>query len=362
MKKVGPGRTICVVILLFTFSSIGVVLLSAGYVRADSVSVAVSISDFIPIVSDIGQDHVQITGIMPAGSDPHGFAMTQAKMEEISGADIIVLASSNLLSFEENIKTNYPDKVYLDFPDYELEGATLDDFPGYPDNEHGYWLKANNSISIAGAFEKGLATFDPQNQEEYENNLDSFISRVETAMSVMERLSEDHGLKDKGVVATVPGVNYIIQNMGMNVEFVLLTEGSGFASGQALLEIEASLTKGESIAIVCPESMRNAKAGEVSEQISEDTGAPVIYVRFLSSENEESYIYQLYYNAAQFTSMGEREASGDSLSSLYLIAIVLVAVVALAEAYVIFRLRSRSWEMEAIVKERTSRKKETEEK
>lgn len=356
MKKLNSGRAICTILLLASFSSVGGILFSVDFAHASDISVAVSIPDFVPIISNVGKEHVRIIEIMPPGSDPHGFTLTQAKMEEISNSDVIVLANSKLLSYEASIKTNYPSKAFLDFPDYEREGAVLGSFPGYSECAHGYWLEANNSISIARAFEKEIAILDPQSQAEYANNLMSFVSRVETAKSDMQELSEIHQLKGKSVVAVIPGVNYIIENMEMNVGFVLLAEGGGFASGSALLKIEQSLRNGENLAIVCPEIMKDAKPGEVSRQISEDTGAPVVYVRFLSPENEESYVSQLYYNAAQFVSIKMENRINHGQSSLYLIAIVLIAAVAIAEAYFIFRLRSRHWEAKEIERETSSGK------
>ncbi|MFQ6059831.1 MAG: metal ABC transporter substrate-binding protein [Thermoplasmata archaeon] len=343
------ARTVFLVLLPPIFFCSCAFSLTTVHAQADELSVAVSLPDFIPIVSDIGQEHVRITGIMPPGTDPHGFTLTPAKIEEISSADIIVLANSNLLNYERNIRENYPDKVYLDFLDYEKDGASLDDFPDYPRNSHGYWLKADNGIAIAKAFERKLAVRDSQHIEEYERNLNAFISRVEVAKSDLDTLSQIHELRNKKVIAAVPGVNYIIQNTKMRVGRVLLSEGSGFASGQALLEIEQSLINGENLAIVCPESMREAKVGEISRQISQDTGAPVVYVRFLSSQNEESYISQLYYNAAQFLSIGARSEIRSDQSLLFVIAIALISILALAEAYVIFRLRSRSWEMREMI-------------
>ncbi|HID74097.1 MAG TPA: hypothetical protein EYP43_03505, partial [Thermoplasmata archaeon] len=304
------------------------------------VRVVVSLPDMEPVVRDVGGRHVEVSSILPPGSDPHGFTVTQEVMADIADADILVLANSDLLGFEGDVVENFPDIERLDFPDYEAEGATLDPFPGYDRNEHGYWLKIDNARAIARGFAAAISRIDPDNADEYAHNLDAFSGRLDRASDDLDLLSDHHGLRGKKVVAAVPGVAYIVQNMRMDVGAILLAEGSGFVGGSAVLDVQKGLSSGEYIAIVCPESMREARAGEVSEQLSRDTGAPVIYVRFLSVEDSDDFLSQVYYNAGQLALASRAGGSSGAVDmSLAYAALGAMGALVFAEAFVIVRCR-----------------------
>lgn len=126
----------------------------------------------------------------------------------------------------------------------------------------------------------------------------------------------------------MPGVCYIIQNMGMNVGDVLLGEELGFASGKGLAEIEKKL-KSEYCCIVLPEFMKDSKAGEIATQLSKDTGKPIIYVKFVMATKNDSYTALHYKNLikfAEFGNFGKIESNNQSYEILILALILLVII------------------------------------
>ncbi|RLF71457.1 MAG: hypothetical protein DRN35_02335, partial [Thermoplasmata archaeon] len=119
----------------------------------------------------------------------------------------------------------------------------------------------------------------------------------------------------------------------------LLKEGSGFLSGAELAQIEKGLKDGRYLGVVCPESMREAKAGELSRQISKDTGAPTVYVKFIVSEESSDPISLQYYNLASLKGLLSSSSSEGFSWSFLLTVIISLAVLAAGEAYVIYRMR-----------------------
>lgn len=294
-------------------------------IPVSAIDVVCSLPDFMPIVKAIGKDEVNVTSIMPPGTDPHSFTVTKSTMDNIKNSDLILLANSKLLHFEEKIKENYKYKC-LDFGDYEKYGASLDSFPKYNKNPHGYWLKLENGIAIAKAVKDALSSISPQNKDFFGRNLELFIREVENSKNVTREIVEEEGLENKSCVAIVPGVCYIIQNMGVDVGDVLLGEELGFASGKEIAKVEEKLKSSEYCCIVLPEFMKNSKAGEIARQMSEDTGKPVVYVKFIMASKDDSYTALHYKNLIRFADFGGVEEDNQLCYDVLIFSLVLLIV------------------------------------
>ncbi|NSW55988.1 MAG: zinc ABC transporter substrate-binding protein [Armatimonadetes bacterium] len=265
---------------------------------AAPLKVAVSLSDILPIVEAVGGSLVQAKEIMPAGADPHSFTITAQIQSDLASADLIVYARTAFLEFENTIKQALPSKPSVDWPDYEPFGARFKDFVGNPGNPHGFWLDHENAIAMAKGIAKRLkeAGLDPA---AIDANLDRFVLEVEAMHKTSQELVHRAGLEGKSVVATLACVAYIVENTGLKVGRILLQEGGGTLSGQELKETVDGLRSGKFSGIVCPLSMKEAKPGEVARQLASESGARVIYVKFLSGgEKTDTYLAQGYFNAA----------------------------------------------------------------
>ena len=103
-------------------------------------------------------------------------------------------------------------------------------------------------------------------------------------------------------MGVVPGVAYTLDNLGLGVGAFLLAEGAGFVGGEQLATIAERLKNGSYAGLVCPLSMKDAKPGEAARQVAGDTGASVIYTRFLDADPDaDTFLSQASYNAAVLT-------------------------------------------------------------
>jgi zinc/manganese transport system substrate-binding protein len=322
-------------------------LLAAGLPRPacadEPLRVAVTLSDIVPIVEAVGGDAITCRAIIPAGSDPHGVAITADDLQDLRRAALIVCANTDLLHFEEHIREALPGTPSLDWPDYVRHGAKLRDFPGFPSNVHGFWLGLENARAIARAIAAKLSEVGVP-PEGVAGNLRAFERELDAAEHTGTELAAARGTEGRAFVAAIPGVAYTVSNLGDEVGSVLLSEGSSAVGGRELRDLIEELRTGEYAGVVCPLSMREAKAGEVSRQLAADAGAPVYYVRFLHpSSGPSSYLAQFYYNAAVLTGGGTRAAGvakgGPSWPSLWG-ALVVAAVLAFLVGNRLCRLRA----------------------
>lgn len=311
----------------------------------NNLNIVTSISVIGEIVKDIGGSRVNVYSILPEGVDPHNYALTVEDIQKALKADLLVFASVKNFSLEENILENAPDKPYLDLVDYARYNATLLDIPGFRRNFHGYWMKPENALAIAKAIHDKLVELDPSGKNVYDYNLQVFEEKIANLTDFLDSISEENGLKGLSVAIAVPGAAYVVDAFKMKIASVLLKGPGRFINATELAELETAIKAGEISMIICPEIMRNARAGEISEQVSRDTGIPVVYVRVFGIKNM-SYFELMMYNAGvmkgTMNSINKygRGLTGDILLWLYF-AVIISVFIAIIEAFVIYKARRK---------------------
>ncbi len=298
---------------------------------ANAMNIVVSIPDFESILKEIAPDE-NITVILPKGTDPHSFSITKEVIDEIKGADLIILANSNLFSFEKNIKENWKEKEYLDIEDYNI---SLLDFDDFKKNPHGYWLYINNTIAIAFAIAKKLSQIEPEKEEYYIKNYEMLEKRLKEFEKLVIEISKDRGIYGKKVVAAVPGVCYIVKNVGMDADKILFSEGTSLLNIKEMEAIKEKLKSGEYIGIVAPEFLKYSKVGEVIQQIAEDTNSSLIFVKFAEGGD---LINIFYYNLYQFS---VEEKNRNEEGSLVYVLLLLLVILVIVEGCIIYKLYRR---------------------
>lgn len=265
--------------------------------------VLASTPDVAAIVRSVSGDLAQLQVIMPAGADAHTFTISSQQVRALQQASLVVFANSHDLGFEETVKAAVPGKPVLDWPDYAAEGASVHDYPNYPQNPHGPWLRLDNAVAMAKAIAPKLKQIG-LSAAAVDANLADFEREVAAQQVMWRRLALEHGLAGRPLLAVIPGVCDLIANMDVPVGGVLMMEGSGTVSGQELQDAVSKLKTGQYAALVCPISMKEAKQGEAARQIAADSGAPIAYVRFLDTDlSKDTYLSVSAYNAATLSAL-----------------------------------------------------------
>ena len=290
---------------------------------------------FSTIVEEIGGEFVNSQYIVPPGTDIHSYSLTYEDVKRIENADLVVLASSEFFSLDENIKEKVEGKPVLDFPDYNATIYSLGDIKR---NIHGYWLYPQNAMGIAKAVCHELSRMDPEHSEYYHRNLERFEERVNDTMGIVNSLSQDAGILGKKALIAVPGVYYVVRAAGMEIEGSILKGPNQFIGNEEMREIEERIRSGEVGLIVNAAGLENSRAGEIAKQISKDTGVKIAYVDIFSADN---YTTLLLKDAAVLSSAGSVEvySSGECNLYPYVISIAIALAVSGVLALMAYRYR-----------------------
>lgn len=310
-------------------------LLSVIPIPQGKINIVVSIGSLKSIVEEICGEYASMDVIIPEGSDPHSYSLTSEDYDKIEKADLIILANSENLGIEREIREAFPDKNYLDFEDYASYGAEFHSLPGFGEkNFHGYWLYPSNALAIGRAVAEKMKFVDPEHKDYYEEAYKSFRERV---LSAWEYINES--LEQSSCIVAVPGVAYMAETMRMNVKGTLLKEPNSFVQGSELKKYADMMKRGEIRYVVCPEELKDTNIDKFSKEFASENDGEVIYLKIFSGKMP--YDSLLYYNSAAVL-RPLKESDGESL--LWILATAILAVVAVLEFLIIIRWKRRLME------------------
>lgn len=307
------------------------------------IHVVATLEVYSSIAEFIGDGLIETDYILPEGTDPHDYSLTPGDVDKISSADLLVLANSEFFSLESKMLEHYSG-AYLDFSDYSKYNLTIISIPGIGVNYHGYWIYPSNALAIAKAIHDELVLLDPDNREIYDANLKKFEDMIYRLESFLYRTSLENNLNGQGAVIAVPGAAYLALAFNLKIEASLLKGPGSFLNSSELSEVINKAKKGEIKVIICPISLKDGKPGELSRQLSQDTGVPVVYVRVFSMYGLSDYFALMTFNAGVLSNANKIGAtsSGNDLLIWYLLSIGVLFVAFIVESAVIFIYKRRA--------------------
>ena len=256
-----------------------------------ALNIAVSIQPLAGIVREVSGDQADIAVLLPEGVEPHAFSLTQAVVDLANAADMLVLTGHFV--WEEEL-ANLTSKPYTTLEDYESLGAGLLPLPGlgsqilrqhaHDENLHGYWLRPKNAIAIANATRILCSSLNSTYGAYWQARFDEFVNEVHEFEEFVSMQSLIQGFAEKHVIITFPAEAYVAETFGLDVRGLLMEGDNIFISGPELVAVEAALRNGSINLIIASDIARLQTAGEFAQQLSMDSGVPIVWVQTVFSE------------------------------------------------------------------------------
>ncbi len=144
------------------------------------VKVTTTIGMIADIVKEVGGTHVEVTGLMKAGVDPHLYKASQGDLKKLDQADIIFYNGLHLEGkmtdvFEKMEKTKPTVAVTKNIPESKLRG--MEDGTGAHDPH--VWFDVNHWISATETVRDELSKHDAANAADYKKNAEAYIKQLE---------------------------------------------------------------------------------------------------------------------------------------------------------------------------------------
>ena len=181
--------------------------------------VVATISMITDILKNIGQDRIDVTGIVGEGVDPHLYKPTAGDTERLKDADIIFY---NGLYLEAKIIGTVLDKMADKTKAVAVTAGTLrSQLRTSPEFQGGYdphvwhdvslWMKAVEKIRDT------LAQADPNNAEYYRSNAKNYLATLKTLHEDLQNLATQIPAQRRVLVTTHDAFGYFGRAYGFKV-------------------------------------------------------------------------------------------------------------------------------------------------
>lgn len=181
MHQIGKGAAAAIAAAcLFVVAACGSPA-ATGVTEEGKLKVTTTIGQITDIVSNIGGEHVEVTGIMPSGVDPHVYKATQSDISKFENAAIIFYNGLHLEGkmtdvFEEMGKQKPTVAVAEAVDESELIPVMEDGVEVYDPH---IWFDVRLWMKAAETVRDELAKADPDHRADYEANAAAYLAEME---------------------------------------------------------------------------------------------------------------------------------------------------------------------------------------
>lgn len=234
------------------------------------------------VVKNIGGEHIQLHGLIPAGVDEHAFEPNPQDIAQVGQADLVFMNGAGLEQFTNRLIENAGSNAKLIAVS---DGITLKESTAHVDEpvaqgtasgDPHVWMDPNNVLVWVDNIEKALAEADPQHMADYQKNaeqyrqqlkeLDAWIAQqVEKVPTGKRKLVTDH------TIFTYFASRYSFDQVGAVVPgYSSVSE----PSAQELAALEDNIRKlGVPVIFV-----GNTVNPALSERVAEDTDTRLVQI------------------------------------------------------------------------------------
>jgi manganese/zinc/iron transport system substrate-binding protein len=142
--------------------------------------VTTTIGMIADVVKQVGGEHVQVTGLMKSGVDPHLYKASQGDVKKLEQAQLIFynglhLEGKMIEIFEKMVTEKPTVAVSRNIPEKQLRGWE----DGEASHDPHIWFNVKYWISATEVIRDELAKADPAHASDFQNNAANYIKQLE---------------------------------------------------------------------------------------------------------------------------------------------------------------------------------------
>jgi len=218
--KLSMSHITNLLLLLFIISLQNAVLASDTHKKLNIVT---TVSPITNMVQNIGGTHVNVTGIVPDGTDSHTFEPIPSDIKILQAADIIIVNGLDLelptLILAEKVRN--PNTRILQLGNHALKEEDWQYDFSFP-REHGHpnphlWLNIELVMRYAEIIKENLIAFDPVNKKSYQENTTIYLAKLQKLDQAIFKCVETIPQNNRKLVTYHDSFAYFAPRYGMTV-------------------------------------------------------------------------------------------------------------------------------------------------
>ncbi len=294
-------KTKLTIFSLLTIAALALAACGGGEppVSSDRLQVLATTSIVADVVQQVGGDYVQVTMLLPLGTDPHTFEPRPQDAAAIAEAQIVFANGAGLEEFLEPLLESAGAGEKL----VEVsEGIELLPFEGGEHHHEGgdphTWTDPNNVIVWTQNIAAALAAADPEHAAAYQANAESYAAELHALDEWIRSQVAQIPAERRKLVTDHRAFGYFVDEYGLEQVGALVGSFSTNAapSAQELAALEDKIREQGVPAVFVGKTVNP----ELAEQVAQDTGVKLVHV-YTGSLSErggeaDSYIKFMRYN------------------------------------------------------------------
>ena len=296
MKKTLLTLTVCLALLA------GLTLVPAASSAAEPLKVSVTFDAIREFVLSVGGDKVEVSVIIPPGSEAHSFEPKAQDLVALGSAQIFVYNGLGMESWAEQAiaAVNNPELIAVD----ASTGAALierSNEQGQANNAEAaqaqgkydphLWLSPSGAKIEAANIRDALVTADPESAAYYEANYAAFAAQLDALIA--EYQAKIAPLARRSFVTGHAAFGYLCRDFGLNQNSVQDVFAEGEPSAQQLVQL-VQYCRDNSVTTIFSEELASP---EVSATLASEVGAKVETIYTMeSAEDNLTYVERMQSN------------------------------------------------------------------
>ncbi len=264
------------------------------------------------VVSQVGGDNIELSVLLPAGSDPHSFDPAPQDIAKVAGADLVFANGAGLETFLVDLIESAGAQNRVVYVSSGIDFLTTGAVEHEDDPESGgrqqtldnadphTWTDPNNILVWIHNIEANLIEADPNNSADYAANAAEFEAEIKALDAWVRDQTAQIAPEDRVLVSDHTMFNYFADEYGFDLAGALIPGYSTLAepSAQELADIEDAISQFDVKAVFVGNTVNPALA----ERAAEDTGVALVYL-YTGSLSEpggeaETYLEYIRYNVS----------------------------------------------------------------
>ncbi|MEA4926204.1 MAG: metal ABC transporter substrate-binding protein [Syntrophomonadaceae bacterium] len=262
------------------------------------IKVSVTFNAMKEFVEAVGQDKVEISTIIPDGTEPHDFEPKAQDMAALSTANIFVYNGLGMEAWAEEAISAANNANLITVEASKGTEAIKNTDPEEVE-EHGQydphvWLSLKGAELEVKNIKDALIQADPSNKDYYEKNCEAYISQLQSLFN--EYSGKFQSAPKKSFVTGHAAFGYLCREFGLEQNSVEDTFAEGEPTAQQLTEL-VDYCKEHKVTTIFAEEMASP---DVSKTLANEVGAKVETIYTIeSSEDNKTYLERMTDNLSK---------------------------------------------------------------
>ena len=252
------------------------------------VKVTATLGLFRDLVQQVGGDRVQVSTLVPDGTDVHTYEPPPSKIAELSQAKLVVMNGLDLEhDLEKVIRENLSSSATL----LELAAA----LPTLEDNPH-LWLDVQNGMTYVERIRDALISVDPAGADVYRANAERYLGELRALDQEVAAAIESIPPDQRKVVGYHDAFPYMARRYGLEIVAFVVESPGKEPSAQDVADLTQAI-RDEDVPAVFTEPQFSER---ILELAADDAGLDVcVLYSDAFSDDVQSYVDLMRFNARE---------------------------------------------------------------